>query len=171
MTTYISKTYLALQRQMHEEGNYGKHGDKWAEDVRRLHEKYKCSSILDYGCGRRKLAKALHGYQVRNYDPAIPKYAALPEPADLVNCTDVLEHIEPEYIENVLAHIRSLTLKVFFAVIATESAMKKLPDGRNAHILLRDRNWWLDALGRHKFAVDDVTEANHKEIVAVLRPC
>lgn len=168
---FISKTYKALQREMHERGGYGKHGDKWAQDVERVYAKYKCTSALDYGCGARKLSKALPALRMKNYDPCLPKYDAAPAPADLVVCADVLEHIEPEYIENVLAHIRSLTKVVFFAVIATEPAVKTLPDGRNAHILLRSRNWWLDAMGRHKFAVDDVTEANHKEIVAVLRPC
>lgn len=171
MTTYISKTYLALQRQMHEEGNYGKHGDKWADEVKRLHAKYKCNDILDFGAGRGRLAKALRGYEVRCYDPAVPKFSALPEPADLVVSSDVMEHIEPEYIDNVLDYIRSLTRKVFFVVIATRAAVKNLPDGRNCHILLRDRNWWLDALGRHKFAVDEVTESGKEEIIAVLRPC
>lgn len=168
---FISKTYKELQRQLHEAGGYGKHGDKWAGDAKRLYEKYKCTSALDYGAGKGRLAKAMKPIKVQCYDPCVPGWDKAPSPADLVVCADVLEHVEPEYIENVLAHIRSLTKVVFFAVIATEPAVKVLSDGRNAHILLRSRNWWLDALGRHKFAVDDVTEANHKEIVAVLRPC
>lgn len=169
--TYISKTYKALQVQMHEKGGYGIHGDKWAQDVLNCYRKYKCTSALDYGCGQRALAKKLAGLRMKCYDPCIKGYDKEPAPADLVSCCDVLEHIEPECIENVLQHLRTLTKVVLFAVIATEPASKTLADGRNAHILLRNRNWWIDSLGKAKFAVDDITEAGHKEIVATLRPC
>lgn len=167
----ISKEYLALQRQLHEAGEYGRKGDRWADKVESLYKKYKCSSVLDYACGAAKLSKALPHLKMRNYDPCIPKKAAMPEPADLVVCTDALEHIEPECIEDVLAHIRSLTKVAFFSVIAMEPAMKTLADGRNAHILLRSRDWWLDAIGRHKFAIDDITEKGSRSIIVVARPC
>lgn len=171
MTTLISKGYLKQQHALHDLGEYGRKGDRWAGKVLELKAKYKAESILDYGAGARKLAKALKPVKVACYDPCIPKIAALPEPADLVVCTDCLEHVEPDYIENVIAHIRSLTKVAFFAVIGMEPAMKTLSDGRNAHILLRSRDWWLDTLGRHKFAIDDVTEKGARNLVVVARPC
>lgn len=167
----ISKTYKAMQKKMHEAGGYGKHGDKWKHDVLAMYKKYHCTSALDYGAGQAKLSKKLPGLRIKCYDPCIDMFSAKPNPADLVICTDVLEHIEPEFIEDVLTHIRQLTKKVFFCVIATRPAIKTLPDGRNAHILLRDRDWWIDALGRHSFAFDS-DEMNHKgEIIVVCRPC
>lgn len=169
--TLISKEYLRLQRELHEAGEYGRKGDRWADQVERLYKKYNCASVLDYGCGRAKLAKALPHLKMHCYDPCIPKRSAPPPAADLVVCTDVLEHVEPEHIEDVLAHIRSLTQLVFFAVIGMEPAMKKLGDGRNAHILLRSRDWWLDMLGKHKFAIDDVTEKGARNLIVLARPC
>lgn len=167
----ISKAYLSQQRALHEQGEYGRKGDRWADKVAELYKKYACSSVLDYGAGARKLRKALPKLNMACYDPCVPKIAALPEPANLVVCTDVLEHIEPDCIDAVLDHIRSLTQVVFFAVIGMEPAMKKLPDGRNAHILLRPRDWWLDMFGKHKFAIDDVTEKGARNLVIVARPC
>lgn len=172
MTTYITKEYLALQRELHEAGEYGRKGDRWAEKVEGLYKKYNCTSLLDYGAGARRLEREIGPkLNMKSYDPAIPKIAAPPEPADLVVATDVMEHIEPECIEDVMAHIRSLTRVVFFSVIGMEPAMKFLSDGRNAHVLLRSRDWWLDLYGKHKFAIDDVTEKGARSLIVVARPC
>lgn len=172
MTTYITKEYLALQRELHEAGDYGRKGDRWAEKVEGLYHKYNCTSLLDFGAGQRRLERELSPkLNMKSYDPAIPKIAALPSPADMVSACDVMEHIEPECIEDVLAHIRSLTKVVFFSVIGMEPASKTLANGQNAHVLLRSRDWWLDSLGRHKFAIDDVTEKSARSLVVVARPC
>jgi len=97
--------------------------------------------ILDYGCGQRTLEQAL-GFPIRNYDPAIPGLDTPPEPADLVVCTDVLEHIEPECLDDVLDDLRRVTRKVGFFVIANRPAKKILPDGRNAHLIQEGIDWW-----------------------------
>jgi hypothetical protein len=86
---------------------------------------------------------------VRNYDPGIPADSALPAPADLVVCTDVLEHIEPEHLDAVLAHIFRLAQRAVFLQIALFPAKKTLPDGRNAHLIVQPANWWLDKIGKH----------------------
>lgn len=82
------------------------------------------------------------GLRVFGYDPAVEQYAKEPEPADFVVCTDVLEHVEPECIRDVLEHIASLALKAFWAYITTSPSNKMLPCGKNAHILQRDKDWW-----------------------------
>ena len=71
----------------------------------------------------------------------------MPEiPAELVICTDVLEHIEPELIDNVLKHIESLTLKTAYLIIDTLPAQKNLPDGRNAHLIIENQDWWTNKI-------------------------
>ena len=47
-------------------------------------------------------------------------------------------------MEDVLDDLKRLSRKALFAVVATRPAMKFLPDGRNTHILLRSRQWWLE---------------------------
>jgi len=102
--------------------------------------------VLDYGCGectlRRELGHQGSRLRVREYDPAIPKYARLPHPADLVVCTDVLEHVEPDKLETVMNHLALLTHKGLYLAIATRKANKLLPDGRNAHLIIEDTPWW-----------------------------
>ena len=76
------------------------------------------------------------------YDPAFPEYGD-PMPADIVACIDVMEHIELEYLDNVIEHLSNLTKKLCFLSIATRPARKLLPDGRNAHLIQESARWWL----------------------------
>jgi hypothetical protein len=143
----ISADYLKTQRALHAAPRgYGGKGAKWAAAVAELARQFRAASVLDYGCGQGSLAIALRaaplGLEVREYDPAIPGKNAMPAPADLVVCTDVLEHIEPELLDNVLRHLGDLANTVVFAVIATRPASKTLADGRNAHLTIEDAAWW-----------------------------
>ena len=61
----------------------------------------------------------------------------------MVVCIYVLEHIEPECLEDVLDHLESLTEQVLFATVHTGPAGKILPDGRNAHLIQKPSEWWL----------------------------
>lgn len=169
MTELISKAYLTLQRQMHADPRgYGQKGDKWADQVAGLVRRWP-GDVLDYGCGQGSLGRALaeRGVAVAEYDPAVKGKSAAPAPADLVVCTDVLEHVEPDRIEAVLDHLKALTRGVLFAVIATTEAGKTLPDGRNAHILIRDEDWWTEKLGARFDLVELVECRTHKEFAAV----
>ena len=142
----ITDEYKNLNAKLHEDNkHYGTSGSKYVKDVMRLAAQLKSQDILDYGCGKSTLAHNLP-FKINQYDPCVAKYMALPEPADIVVCTDVLEHIEPELIDNVLEHIASLTKKAAYLVANTKPAIKTLADGRNAHILLRSPKWWVDKM-------------------------
>lgn len=108
----------------------------------------KLKSLLDYGCGHGHILKQLtfNGIAMRvalqGYDPGMPEYSALPEPADLLISTDVLEHIEPDCLDDVLAHMKSLTLKKAYLNISCRPARISLPDGKNAHLIVEEPDWW-----------------------------
>src|ERR1051325_7782001 len=85
----ISETYRALQDDLHARFNYGHGGD--AEEFACIVRELSGSSVLDYGCGQGHLAHLLDGYQVEEYDPAIPGKDEEPAKADIVVCADVLE--------------------------------------------------------------------------------
>ena len=140
----ISEAYTAQNADMHlRKPGYGASGSRWAKEVRDLANLIKAESILDYGAGKRSLEYELDDLNIRSYDPCVPEIAGEPEPADLVACTDVLEHVEPECIDAVLDHIHESALKAVFLVIATRPATKTLPDGRNAHLIQQSSEWWL----------------------------
>ena len=107
----------------------------------------KSRDVLDYGCGQRMLEKAL-GFEIHNFDPCIPGLDAPPQPADIVVCADVLEHIEPECLDEVLDDLQRLTRCAGFLLVATRAAEKTLPDGRNAHLIQQGPEWWLPRIER-----------------------
>jgi 2-polyprenyl-3-methyl-5-hydroxy-6-metoxy-1,4-benzoquinol methylase len=146
IVTLITDDYCKLNAEMHKlKPHYGVSGEKYANQVHALALALQTEDILDYGCGKSTLAQNLP-YKIKQYDPAIPKHSALPKPADMVVCTDVLEHIEPEMLGEVLDHLKSLVKCKGFFIIATRPANKHLPDGRNAHLIIEDARWWLNAL-------------------------
>lgn len=144
----ISWDYLCTQRALHESPQgYGGKGKKWVETVVALLRQFEASSVLDYGCGQGTLAQVLRtrkvpGLRIAEYDPAIAGKDGYPSFADIVTCTDVLEHIEPEKLQFVLKHIQCLTRKAALLVVALDEANKTLTDGRNAHLILQSPDWW-----------------------------
>lgn len=143
---FISENYRKLNEQLHAENKqFGNNGHKYLHHVLSLCKQLNTQDILDYGCGKGMLAQQLP-FPIREYDPAIEKHKELPEPAELVVCTDVIEHLEEEYLDAVLDHIKSLTKKLAYLVISIEPAMKTLPDGRNAHLIVKPYQWWIEKL-------------------------
>lgn len=142
----ISREYLELNRRLHDENlAYGVGGGRHAETVKKLykilHKTNEFVSVLDYGAGKGYLGKALP-FPIFEYDPAIPGKQDSPRPADLVVCTDVLEHIEPDRLAFVLNDLRRCVQQLGFFVVHTGPAGKTLPDGRNTHLIQKDLRWW-----------------------------
>lgn len=155
-----SDEYRELQRQMAD--SYEGAGRNYAQRVflivGQMLKVYGPIEVLDYGCGKRALERAitegyveLPGLTFRGYNLDDPD----PEPADLVTCTDVMEHVEPECVEAVLDHIQSLARRHVFFAIDTQPALKDLPDGRNAHICLRPNDYWYGQLMKRFIVVEN----------------
>jgi hypothetical protein len=164
----ISTEYRALNAQLHTENfAYGVGGGKHAETVIKLAESVKSKSVLDYGCGKGYLAKAIP-WPIWEYDPAIPGKQESPRPADLVVATDVLEHIEPEKLDFVLEDIRRCVKQIGYFVIDTQPAAKTLPDGRNTHLIQRDAQWWRTQL--QKFFKVATLKVRGRQVHALVAP-
>lgn len=149
----ISQEYLALQKELHKNPDYGVASIGYAPLVKQILEGSQAKSLSDYGAGKQNLWKALQHLGVSEvlylpYDPVFPEYGP-PQPADLVCCIDVLEHIEPEFVDAVLLDLRAITTRLGFFSIATGPAGKNLVDGRNAHLIQKPSSWWLPSLCEH----------------------
>ena len=111
---------------------------------------YEVKTFIDYGCGKGYLVNTINDLYPNScigYDPGIEQWSELPkEKKEMLICMDVLEHIEPDYLVNVLKNIDSLFTKVAFLSIATCPASKSLPDGRNAHLIQEEPEWWKQTL-------------------------
>lgn len=164
----ITPEYAALNRQLHASRvDYGQLGSRHLESVRGIAQVFQVRSILDYGCGKQTLLESLRLPYARGYDPCIPGLDLEPAPAELVICTDVLEHVEPSCIDEVLDHLRHLTKRVLFVAISLRPAKKTLPDGRNTHLLIQPAKWWLVKLFE-RFEPDTI-RATDEELQAVFR--
>jgi len=124
------------------------------DKIKKLIESTKSKTALDYGCGNAKhyIEDRIHlswGLEKMGlYDPAIPKWGLLPSGNfDCVICTDVLEHVPEEEINDTLKEIFTLSNKCVFLNIAMYLAHHKLPNGENAHCTLKPKQWW-----RHRMA-------------------
>jgi hypothetical protein len=156
----ISDHYRKLNRQLHEDPRgFGGDGKKHAERVLEYARKIDARSICDYGCGEGTLKPALQALGwcgfVSEYDPAMKGREALPKPAHLLVCTDVLEHIEPDRLELVMRHQFLVAERGAFFTIATRPANKVLPDGRNAHLIQETPDWWMAKLAAIGWVVED----------------
>lgn len=150
--------YAALQKQLHEDASYGTSGHKHAQRIVQLARQLGTKDVLDYGRGKGTLARSLP-FQIKEYDPFVPGYDADPAPADLVVCSDVLEHIEPQCLESVLEHLYRLTNKALFVDVACRPAKKVLADGRNAHLIQWEPYKWL--LEFMDYGVEQAEGAEH----------
>jgi len=152
----ITPEYKALQKQLHEAApHYGVSGARYINIVRDISD-WGRLPILDYGCGKCTLSQGLGpAYRVTNYDPCIDGLDTPPVPHPIVTCTDVLEHIEPEFIKETLAELRRLTLERIFFVVSVSPAQKTLSDGRNAHISLFPGEWWFEAISKAGFVLGE----------------
>ena len=93
------------------------------------------------------------------YDPSFPEYGEA-RPADLLVCIDVLEHIEPELLDNVLDDLQRLVINTGLFTIHTGPAGKVLADGRNAHLIQEGYDWWVEKLDKRFNIIEHTSEQN-----------
>ncbi|MHC4372425.1 MAG: class I SAM-dependent methyltransferase, partial [Planctomycetota bacterium] len=97
-------------------------GDQVFDLVRSLNRPL---TVLDYGAGTGSLVAYVreqcekygcHVPEFTLYDPAIPAIAEIPEGRtfDIVTSSDVMEHIEPDCLDDVLAHLDALCTRTQF---------------------------------------------------------
>jgi len=148
----ISADYLAQQKQLHQDVRYGTASVGYAPLIVDIVEASGFRSVCDYGAGKCRLGQALRRkikkFDYYPFDPAFPEYGPA-KTAEIVACIDVLEHIEPEYLDQVITQLAKLTTHIGFFSIHTAPAKKVLADGRNAHLIQQPASWWMGKLLPH----------------------
>jgi hypothetical protein len=160
----ITPEYQLILRRIHESSPFGKRS-KIPLHFKEFVETIQPESILDFGCGKGRLVQSLTDEypdkKIAGYDPANTEFDYSLDNifVDLLMSTDVLEHIEPELLDETLLYL-STKSKYIYHLIALSPAKKILPDGRNAHLILESKEWWRDKfvnLG-YKIIKEDYTE-------------
>ena len=87
----ISDRYLAQQKKLHENPDYGVASEHFAPIVARVMNQYAVTQLLDYGAGKGRLGRTLmdqrmvdHRFLIQHYEPAMPEWAEEPEPSQMV---------------------------------------------------------------------------------------
>lgn len=144
----ITEEYRRMQQELHKNSGYGQASLDAAPLVAEVIRRDRVEEMLDYGAGKGRLGEELEWLvpwplRIHRYEPAVPEWSATPEPAGFVACIDVLEHIEPHLLAEVLDDLKRVTAGRGLFTVATGPAMKKLADGRNAHLIQQPASWWL----------------------------
>jgi hypothetical protein len=157
----IDTEYQKQLSRMHIAGKFN-NGAKAYGVVKDFLAQYKPISVLDFGCGQGGLIATideLHpGIELAGYDPGNPIFSNTPDRKfDAVISTDAMEHIEPEFLTDTLNTIGRLIERCGCFRIACYPAKKKLPDGRNAHLIVESPQWWREQILAH-MGVEIVSE-------------
>ena len=148
--------YIELHREYHnskETRMEGRLNSLHIKKIGALIQSTESRTLLDFGCGkgRQYTDKKVHeNWNVEIpilYDPAIDEFAEMPDDIfDGVICTDVMEHI-PEYvIDKTLDDIMSRAKRFVYFHISTRLAHAALLNGENAHITIKDHDWWVEKI-------------------------
>jgi len=117
---------------------------RWQPLIEEIANRNSVETILDYGCGGfPRLQRHMEGFAVTSYDPALPGFNYLPlNTFDFVVCIDVLEHVEPETLDDVIDYLQGRADKVLLISVSTSPSTKTLPDGSPWHCNVHDRAYW-----------------------------
>jgi hypothetical protein len=162
----ITEDYREQNRMLHaSDKTFGVGARKKVQLILDLERKYNTRDILDYGCGKMDLQNAL-GYPIQNYDPCVAGCDMEPKPAKLLVSLDVLEHIEPELLDNVLQHMKGLMLEAGLLIIAPRKSSAILPNGKNAHRIVQPKPWWVEQVAKY-FTIESVSPKEHDVIIYI----
>ena len=157
-----SKEYLEQLTALHSKSSFGS-GAEIPHTVKKLLDSGKIQSFLDFGSGKGYLSQAISeaypNIKLYTYDP-VTSPIDLPDQVDLTYSSDVLEHVEPELLDQTLADLFNRTTLYQYHLIACHPAKKKLNDGRNAHLIIENPEWWKQKLKKYNWAVEyeNITE-------------
>jgi len=149
----IGPEYAKHLQKEHHGSKWGTTGWKYAGDlvVKAIKSRPYIQTVLDFGCGKGTMKPFLLQHfpdlQIDEYDPGIPGKDVMPEKQyDMVLTTDVLEHIEPHLLDDVIAQLTDLTRFVLFNDIACSPTFKTFGEGpyigQDLHLIVEDPDWW-----------------------------
>jgi 16S rRNA A1518/A1519 N6-dimethyltransferase RsmA/KsgA/DIM1 with predicted DNA glycosylase/AP lyase activity len=154
----LSDEYRKILEETHHDMTWGNSSINHIDHIVDLINNHNITDVLDYGAGKQMLAKELMircpQVIVHSYDPGVSEISQSPNSASFVCCTDVLEHVEPEFIDAVLDDLKRVVLNIGYFIVSNSPAQKILPDGRNAHLIIQPFEWWKDKLSK-RFNIKD----------------
>jgi hypothetical protein len=157
------------------------------EALEELEPNYKGKTLIDFGCGSGRAAQKLDehfdvtpiDFAINCLDPEaeehfgdrfiehdLTKKSALR--ADWGYCTDVMEHLPPESVDDALSTILESADNVFFQIATVPDIFGGHPDiQEQLHLTVWDYDKWLKKFSDHGVVVHRSIEARHHVIFIV----
>ena len=159
----MNKKYLEQYKLLYKiKPKYGASSVKFFDILYSMLEKEKDNIIyvLDYVCGRSPLLKMLQEklnyLKIFRYDPVFDEYNTLPKcKIDFVICTDVLQHVPIDELDETINKISSISKKCFFHIKCTDHPTK-FPNGEPTNITIREKEWWKKYLLKYFSSVEEI---------------
>jgi len=146
----VSEEYRKTLENTHKRTNYswGQTATFYAKGLLTYMLQSNFKEVLDYGSAHGGFRKSLNNTNIKvtEYDPGYPDKANNNIPKKFLICIDVLEHVEPSLIDDVLEDIQRCALEKAFLTIACYPARQILSDGRNAHLIVKPPTWWKEKI-------------------------
>lgn len=179
-----SDEYLALIRD-HHKGHWGGACKGYEDMIHKYMLLTKSKTLLDFGAGKGMLSQQQEifmsnyedYYKIIPYDPGNPAFDEWINPpvCDASFSADVMEHIEPEYIDNTLQFIYDKTNNWTYHKICTKPASNnfrstmKDEKPRNLHTLVKPAHWWANKFERYFTLHDFRANLGHVEFLGIKR--
>ena len=160
------ESHIKASRELHENSQSYGPASSYFEDssikrlfgipygIKKVNERSRIRSVLDFGAGRGGLVLALkktlgNQISITGFDPGVKEFSDKPKRKfDVITCIDVLEHVDRYSIDGVLNEIKNLMAGFMIFVIDLMPAEKSLADGRNAHILIAPPEYWASKINQ-----------------------
>ena len=154
----IGNGYQEQLQKEHHGSKWGSTGAKYSgNDVLSvLRNRPYIQTVLDFGAGKGSLGSFIkeelgRDIEWTDYDPGRPDIDTLPSGQfDCVVSTDVLEHIEPKRLDDVLRTLADKAGKVLISDIACYPTGKLFGEGpykgQDLHLIIEEPTWWRERL-------------------------
>lgn len=124
----ISEEHRTAEYRKHiTDPEYGGEAIQYSGQISTIINNMQFDEVLDYGSGKGELARSLtldHPVKVHLYDPAIPAIAESPDPREMVVCVEVLNHVEPDFVDSVLDDIKRVTKNLIFIAMKEDKPLE-----------------------------------------------
>lgn len=141
----ISKAYQRKITEYHKTHRWGGAVEGKAFEIECIAKDNGCSTILDFGCGYGALNNKIgNKLEVTEYDAGIDGKNKLPVGKfDMVVCCDVMEHVEPMFVDQTIDWLYYYATKMIYLSICCAPSLEAFPDGSNLHLTIQTPSWWM----------------------------
>lgn len=139
------------------------------EEAIELFGRYEDSKILDYGCAKGYLVKAMRllglnawgedisDYAISNCPSDVKRYVSkvTTKKYDVIFCKDVLEHVPERQLQGILKMLQGRAKQFLFIIPLGDDGRYRIPvyEFDPSHVIKQDEEWWFRQFKKAGFKI------------------